>query len=98
MGRQIKGLTAKWEAHRFVRAMKALTACKGCGRHSRKRVGERTPRRPLDWYPLNRDSRRLTGMVLRGASIEEIKEEMGRCIPLCSSCARRWADGGGSDE
>jgi len=78
-----------FEARRYVRAMQATTPCAMCKRYSKRRVGELAPRRPLDWYPMDGRPRRVESMIYEGRTVEEIKREMEKCLPLCRPCSKK---------
>lgn len=75
---------------RYVRLYKILSGCEFCGEnhpacldlhHKQRKMGYKTE---ICW------------MIDSGISIERIKEEIKKCIVLCSNCHRKlhWNDGG----
>jgi hypothetical protein len=77
----------------WLETQRSATQCRRCGRRSRKRVGEKVPRRPLDWYPLESAGPKkvatLEQMANAGASPYTLETEMTRRIALCQPCFKR---------
>lgn len=72
----------KEAAQAFVAEVNARTFCAHCGAQ------------PIEWHnpehvDLNRQSFRISSLVVQGRSIDVIQAEMGRCTPLCRRCHMR---------
>lgn len=75
------------EAARWLAAKRLQTPCVDCGRMSGLRVGERKPRRPLDFFPYDGARRPWGRLIEAGVAVEVLKLRMSRCVPLCRTCA-----------